>query len=302
MKVFSLGKERGRVSRVRYAWRFWKILIFGQFSYDTVFVHMNPEYVMLGGLFWRLTGKKFALWYEHKNITIPLRLATLLVTHVFSASEKGFRIKTKKLRVMGHGIDTTRAVPTHIPSPGTLRLMTSGRISAIKKLEVTLNAYFSLKARGLSVTYKIAGAPVSEEDKEYEEKLFELLLTHKEEKEEIFVGAIPHADMPKFRASADYFLHASETGSLDKTVLDAIISGVLPISASSAYQTLFGNYQGALSYPPGDHEALADRVLGLEALTPETRNAIRNALRERVVKEHSIESLIPRIVKELSHV
>ena len=71
VRVHSLGKEKNLplfVRRILYAVRFkffvWRL----RHDYDAVFVHMNPEYVVLGGLFWRLLGKKISLWYTHKSI------------------------------------------------------------------------------------------------------------------------------------------------------------------------------------------------------------------------------------------
>ena len=65
--VTSLGKELG-VSKVVYLWRLFSTVIGQQKKYDAVFVHMNPIYVVLCGWFWKLTGKKIALWYTHRQL------------------------------------------------------------------------------------------------------------------------------------------------------------------------------------------------------------------------------------------
>jgi hypothetical protein len=53
VKVVSLGKERGG-TRLKYIINFYKLLIGLQGTYDSVFIHMNQEYVLLGGLYWKL--------------------------------------------------------------------------------------------------------------------------------------------------------------------------------------------------------------------------------------------------------
>ena len=60
--VMSLGKEQGSVSSLKYAIRFYRCLWGLRGKYDNVFVHMNPEYTILAGWYWRLTGKKVLLW------------------------------------------------------------------------------------------------------------------------------------------------------------------------------------------------------------------------------------------------
>ncbi len=49
VSVLSLGKEAGQ-SRLKYLWRFYRYLWRERQNYDTVFVHMNQEYVLLGAL------------------------------------------------------------------------------------------------------------------------------------------------------------------------------------------------------------------------------------------------------------
>src|SRR3989344_9148845 len=52
-RVLSLGKENGR-SRLKYVLNFYKHIWKERENYDAVFVHMNQEYVLLGGLLWKI--------------------------------------------------------------------------------------------------------------------------------------------------------------------------------------------------------------------------------------------------------
>ena len=65
VEVLSLGKEEGS-SRFKYLWCFYKYLWRERTNYDVVFVHMNQEYILLAGWWWRLTGKKVVLWRNHQ--------------------------------------------------------------------------------------------------------------------------------------------------------------------------------------------------------------------------------------------
>jgi len=65
--VHSLGKERGE-GKLRQFFSFWSLLFSLRKKYDAVFVHMNPEYIVLHGWWWRRTGKRLALSYTH-NVT-----------------------------------------------------------------------------------------------------------------------------------------------------------------------------------------------------------------------------------------
>src|SRR5680860_553091 len=53
VKVLSLGKEVG-ISRIKYIRNFYKYIWQERNNYDKVFIHMNQEYILLGGLFWKI--------------------------------------------------------------------------------------------------------------------------------------------------------------------------------------------------------------------------------------------------------
>ena len=57
VKVLSLGKE-SKHSNIRYIVCFYMYLWQERNNYDSVFVHMNQEYVILGACFWKLWYKK----------------------------------------------------------------------------------------------------------------------------------------------------------------------------------------------------------------------------------------------------
>ncbi|KKQ83638.1 MAG: Type II secretory pathway, ATPase PulE/Tfp pilus assembly pathway, ATPase PilB, partial [Candidatus Woesebacteria bacterium GW2011_GWA1_38_8] len=105
VSVYSLGKEKG-ASKVKILFTFYLLVFNLRHRYDAVFVHMNPEYVVLGGLLWRLLGKRVSLWYTHKSVDLKLRVAKLFANIIFTASKESFRVQTNKLHVVGHGIDT----------------------------------------------------------------------------------------------------------------------------------------------------------------------------------------------------
>jgi len=97
VKILSMGKENGE-SKLKYIINFYKYIWRERKEYDTVFVHMNPEYVMLGGSLWRFMGKKISLWYTHKSITQNLQWAERLGHIIFTASEKSFRLQSDKIQ------------------------------------------------------------------------------------------------------------------------------------------------------------------------------------------------------------
>ncbi len=218
VRVFSLGKEQGTSKFTRVA-RFYKYILAERDKYDRVFVHMNPEYVILGGLFWRLLRKRVALWYTHKQVDLKLRLAEKLANVIFTASKESFRLASSKVRVVGHGIDAEHFCPG--ASLGKL-VVTAGRISRSKHIEDMISM---ISPEELVV----AGAPITDADREYMKTLVGKAK---------FLGPIAYEHMPDFYRSARLFLNASSTGSIDKAVLEAIACGVPVQTSNEAFRDL----------------------------------------------------------------
>ena len=94
-RIFT--RQRKGSSRLTRVFRFYNYIYTQRKNYDTVFVHMNPEYILLGSFLWHRRHKPVSLWYAHKSVTWKLRQALKRVTHVFSVSDTSFAIPTPKL-------------------------------------------------------------------------------------------------------------------------------------------------------------------------------------------------------------
>ena len=208
--VYSLGKEQG-VQRFARTAKFLSYMIRIRNEYDAVFVHMNPEYVVLAGWWWRLTGKKIGLWYTHKSVDVKLRFATVFADVIFTASPESFRLRTSKLRVMGHGIDTDFFTPDPSVSRGS-HFLSVGRLMPTKRHDLAIRA-----AHEVGVPLRIAG--------DGPERGALLALAQELGDDVAFLGALTQEKLRDEYRTAAKLIHRSETGSLDKVVLEAASCG-----------------------------------------------------------------------------
>ncbi|MDO8518277.1 MAG: glycosyltransferase family 4 protein [bacterium] len=183
-------------------------------EYDTVFVHMNPEYLVAAVWLWKLLGKKVALWYTHKSVDLKLRIAEKFVDSIFTASSESFRLPSKKVRVMGHGIDTDFFTPDPRVVRGSFALSV-GRLTKSKRHDL---AILSVADAGREL--RIAGEG---SERAHLESLAQELTARVQ-----FLGGLTQAQLRDEYRKAAYLVHASETGSLDKVVLEALACG-LPV-------------------------------------------------------------------------
>ena len=115
VKVLSLGKEKINqkatglsnrlIIKLLYFFNFYKYIWQERKNYDSIFVHMNPIYVLLGGVFWQMWRKKIGLWFAHGHVPWELKIAERFVDDIFTASSESVSLKSNKIKVIGHGID-----------------------------------------------------------------------------------------------------------------------------------------------------------------------------------------------------
>ena len=93
-REYSLGKETARGprfwKRIRYVLRFWFFVWNLRKNYDTVLVHINAEYVILAGWFWRLLGKKVGLIANDAGRPWRTALAARLADVIFYTAPNAY--------------------------------------------------------------------------------------------------------------------------------------------------------------------------------------------------------------------
>lgn len=300
VSVYSLGKEAGarRFEQLR---EFFRLSISLRNEYDSVFVHMNPIYVVLGGILWRAWGKRIGLWYTHGAVSLMLRLAERLAHVIFTASVESFGLRSAKVVVTGHGIDTDmlmRGTSVRISEAGhPLRMITVGRIAPSKRLDAIVEALAILKRHGCQARLSIVGAPTDEREIAYETLLRIRIAELGLGDDVAFLGPINHDDIGARFERADLFVSMSDTGSLDKSVLEAFVLGLSVMTGNIAFR---GMMPASAFIEPATAETLAARIEQCGAEPYDESERMR--LSHDVLKHHSLPTLIITLTNFLEHV
>lgn len=228
--VFSLGKEK-KQSKVSYILNLYTYIWQERNQYDAVFVHMNQEYVLLGGLFWKLMGKQVFLWRNHPYGNLATRIAVMFSHKVFCTSVRSFTAQFEKTTIMPAGIDTSLFEKSIGVERKKHSLLMFGRIAPIKHVERAIEAFKLVRETDKQCTLSIIG-DVLTKDKEYLEML-------KDRVEELGLGryvyfhkGIPFEQSAEAYQSHEIFLNFTPSGSFDKTVLEALASGMKVVSTN----------------------------------------------------------------------
>lgn len=284
VQVYGLGKKSG-TSKFTQAIRFLGFIMRHRKEYKEVFVHMNPIYILLGGWFWRLYGKSIGLWYVHSHVDWRLRIAEKFVCHIFTANKESFRLRSEKVFFVGHGIDTELFLPGKKESlDKRTQIITVGRISRTKRIDVLIEALKESKNKGMSHYLKVIGSPITTEDKIYEKEL-QALIEAEDVKDHVeLTGPVVHSCLPKIYQDADLFINLSKTGSLDKAVLEAMACNVPVLTSNEAFfEVLPKKYLVS--------EAPDDIVKAIETLVNDDAQ-----LRDIIIQNYSLDKLIGKIL------
>lgn len=237
--VHSLGKERGRQTRIQYAVRFLRLIWNLQKDYDVVLVHMNQEYVLLGGLLWKCLGKRIYLWRNHYAGSLLTDVAVWLCTKVFCTSKHSYTARFEKTVLMPVGVDTDafKSVPGVVCAPYSI--LSLGRIAPSKRLEILLEALTMLAREGIDFTADIYGAPLPEHIEYYEH--LQSLVAEKQLSDKVaFRGGIKNEETPAVYSAHSIFVNTSQSGMYDKTLFEAAACGCQVLAASEDFAVLSG--------------------------------------------------------------
>lgn len=283
--VRSLGKEVKK-SRIQYIVLFYSAIF--TIQYDAVFVHMNEEYVLLGGLYWRLLGKRVSLWRNHIQGSWKTRLAVFLSNQVFCTSPSSYTARFKKTALMPVGIDEKKF--TKVKRNRTV-LIYVGRISPVKNIEVMIDALRLLKMDEFSLHLY---GPV------HDSAYMQLLLSRAGALPCFFHGPVAPAALPDIYASAGLCINTTNAGSFDKTILEAAFCGCLPIASHDNFAKIVTpEVRPYITFISGSAQSLADTIARVHVLTDDVYETMAQTISLTAKAHHSLDVLISALVGKL---
>ncbi len=299
VRVLSLGKEGGK-SRLKYIFRFYRYIFAERKNYDAVFVHMNPEYIVLGGPLFKLWGKRIVLWYVHRQANLKLRIAEKFADVIFTVAKESFTLKSEKVRYVGHGVDTEKfTCGAKTGQADTFKVVSVGRITKIKNIDTLIAAAKIIKEKSKEkISISIVGGPVGEDDDKYFDGLKKMILREGLGDIVWFKGAVSFEDIKDVYCGSDLSVNLTPTGGIDKAVLESMSCGVPTLVSNEAFRPIFGAYAEHLIFRYRDARDLADKIL----FPAEHRDPkLPLFLRGEVAKNHSVGKPVSAILSALKH-
>lgn len=301
VEVYSLGVENGYgvFKKLRRFWRLMKSVEKGEF--DLIFYHMAWHFVILSWFFLRKKKAPRILWYAHRSRPFGLWVAAQLVDCICTTSAVGCGVAVKKREILGHGIPEDKFNYGLRHSHGRFEILSVSRLSPVKNIEKIIEAV-SLVARdkGLkSIRLTIVGdAPFKKHQKyknQIELKIRELGLTDVVR----LAGAVPYEEVARFYEEADLMINVSHTGSMDKAVLEAFMTGLPVLALKKNYGDVFSDmisgYKCALEND--SPEEIAEKIKKFMEFSYLQRSELGKFWADSVRTRYGLKSFVKKILK-----
>lgn len=299
VEVLSAGLERGW-SKPRRVLAFYRQLlsVLGRRRFDCCFAHMMPLFLLLAGPLLKLRRIPAILWYAHNHKSAVLAPALAFAQRALASTATAFPISTDKLRVVGQGIDTNRFRPAaRPPSTEGLKVITIGRISRVKNIDLMLRAIATAQRDrpAQKLGFAVIGEPLTETDRDYRAECIELTRELTIDRIVDWRPPVTFDQVHETYREGDIFLSANDNG-LDKAILEAMASGLAVVAMHPAVAAPLGRWFCS------DEEGLARAIVDLVDLDGSERSRIGGELRGYVQREHGLERLGRRIADELKDI
>ena len=268
---------------------------------DGVFCHMNPEYTIAIWPLAKLFNKKIISWYAHGAVSLRLKLVEKMANKILTPSQKSFRLKSKKVVITGHGIDTEKFKKIDLSKSDKFKIISVGRISPTKDLETLIKAIDIIinDHHQKDIIVEIIGSPGLKSHEGYLESLKKMVQKMNLENYIKFLGDIANKDIPQKLNGSQVFINLSNTGSIDKAVLEAMSAEVIPITSNVAFKEILDE---KYLTKPNDYKMLAKKIIKIKNECSDKQKDSQHNLRKLVIENHNLDHLIKKIIRQFDNI
>jgi len=259
---------------------------------QVIFSHMTEVQSAIISPLTKLLCIDHHLWYAHKSLSPYLRWNQFWVTSILTSTTGSCPISGKRVFPIGQAIDIYQFPFLQKSDRSLSRGIHIGRFDPSKKIEEIVDSIQLLRSEGYPVSVIQIGSPSSSQFQDYEENIKSFYGQPISEKWFSLSPSIPRAQINSVLANFDFFIHAFE-GSLDKTLIEATLSGIPVISTNSEYSIDFGSWAGTTTLN------LVDEYLALVGLSDDEVSRELARRHEIAASKHSLGQWTNRLVSHL---
>jgi glycosyltransferase involved in cell wall biosynthesis len=264
---------------------------------DVCFVHMAHEWTYRLAPALRARGVPVLVWYAHGSTSRRLRITERLAARIITSTPEGFRLPSDKVHAIGQGVDTDLFSLIDRPLDGDA-IVYVGRIAPRKQVHLLVEAMAILRDRRHVPPIRLVmiGPSITADDQTYRVALSSRIADLDLTSHVALLDAMAQQDTVSAYEHAFLHVNVSDTGSMDKTVLEALACGCPVLTSNPSFRELLYPHPAFLLGNPTP-DAIASRIEKAYA----TRGLIdRAAIRRMVVGHHDLSTYSDRVVAQLA--
>ncbi len=261
---------------------------------DVCFMHMSHQWSYRFWFLLRWFKIPVLLWYAHGSTPWHLYLALACANRVITSTPEGFRIASPKVQVIGQAIDTGIFVPPLQPDIKP-EILYVGRISPRKRILEMLDVFAALRQLDTATPWHLTliGPTLTGTDDSYSEQVRARITALGLNGSITLPGAKTQEEIAAYYKHAALHLNLSETGSMDKTVMEALACGCPVLTSNIAFKEALAAEPRMLAESAAP-AALAQRIIDLYKNRPGSAG-----LQELVRNRHDFAGWIDKVVPVL---
>jgi glycosyltransferase involved in cell wall biosynthesis len=256
-----------------------------------VFSHMTNIQSLLLLPLTKMFRIQHYLWYAHVSSHWSIKILGRYLDGILTSTPGSCPLKGERVFYLGQSVDPSMFKFKEDFASPIAKFVHVGRFDPSKKIETILSFILEYRDKNPCATIEIIGSPSSSSTEGYRQAI----CTQYGEADSWvkFTPALPRESLPGRLLQFDCFVHAFQ-GSLDKTLIEATLSGLPVITLNTEYERIFGPWGklgnslekqieylnqlelGRLHYELARRRTLASREHSLEAWISKATSILRN--------------------------
>ncbi|MDD4994895.1 MAG: glycosyltransferase family 4 protein [Patescibacteria group bacterium] len=167
-----------------------------------------------------------------------------------------------------------------------------GRISPVKKVEMFVNALSDLHGQGIGFTASIYGDP-TDSDAEYYQRVRGAGKELEGAGMLSFYPGVPYRETSNIYNQHALYVNFTQSGSMDKTIFEAMACEMPVLVSNRALKDVLPE---PMVFEEDDVNDFKNKLINLLTMDVDRRVALGKGLREIIIREHSLDFLIERLM------
>jgi glycosyltransferase involved in cell wall biosynthesis len=268
---------------------------------DCFFIYQGGPYPALLLPFRSILGKRVFQWKAHPRVPRSMAFyARWCEDLVFTSTRSAFPLDLQNVRIVGQGVDTKAFRPTVGPLLGDL--VAVGRIAPSKQIDQMIHALAAAnRVYGAEYGLDIYG-PVLPGEGAYLSRLRALVEDLGMQRFVRWKGTIDHEQLPQVLSGYRACLNFSRTA-IDRSAVEAMACGIPVISTNECLEEILPSHLlPTLMVDDTSTSSQARTIHRLLSAPDDERRELGKSLRSMVVRDHNVDGLFDRMLKEMQGV